>query len=133
MLRSALRASLFSTTATRVVRSNTLYGATAAAPAAPLKKVSINALRQKFQTKTPIAVITAYDFPTASLVQESGADILLVGDSLAMVVLGHENTRSVTMNDMIHHCKAVNRGAKRPFLVGDVTAPSLSLSLFALS
>ena len=95
-------------------------GAGAGVVGSAAKKVSINTIRGKYANKIPLTVITAYDFPTASLVSDSGADMLLVGDSLAMVVLGHDNTKSVTMNEMIHHCKAASRGGKRPFLIGDM-------------
>jgi 3-methyl-2-oxobutanoate hydroxymethyltransferase len=65
-------------------------------------------------------MLTAYDFPGATLVDEAGIDIILVGDSLAMTVLGHPNTVSVTVDEMLHHCKAVARGARRAFLIGDM-------------
>jgi 3-methyl-2-oxobutanoate hydroxymethyltransferase len=67
-----------------------------------------------------ITMVTAYDFTTASLLDEAGIDCLLVGDSLGMVMLGYENTLRVTMDEMIHHTKAVARAAKRALLVGDM-------------
>ena len=67
-----------------------------------------------------LTMITAYDAPTASLAERAGVDMILVGDSVGMVVLGYENTTAVTMDEMIHHCKAVVRGAKLPFIVGDM-------------
>ncbi|MFN2115043.1 MAG: 3-methyl-2-oxobutanoate hydroxymethyltransferase [Anaerolineae bacterium] len=77
-----------------------------------------------FQAKTdrgePITMVTAYDYPTARLVDMAGVDGILVGDSLAMVVLGHDNTLSVTMDEMLHHCRAVSRGAGAALLVGDM-------------
>jgi 3-methyl-2-oxobutanoate hydroxymethyltransferase len=85
-----------------------------------LPKVSILDLQRKKVEGQPLTMLTAYDYPGASLVDEAGVDIILVGDSLAMTVLGHPNTVSVTMEEMLHHCKAVARGAKRAFLVGDM-------------
>lgn len=84
------------------------------------KKVSVLDLQQKKVEGRPITVLTAYDYPGATLVDEAGVDIILVGDSLAMTVLGHANTVSVTVDEMLHHCKAVARGTKRAFLVGDM-------------
>ena len=67
-----------------------------------------------------IAMLTAYDYPTAKFADESGIPLILVGDTLGMVVLGYENTLPVTMADMLHHCKAVARGAHFPLLIGDM-------------
>ncbi len=67
-----------------------------------------------------IAMITAYDYPSALLADRAGMDVILVGDSLAMVVLGHESTVAVTMEEMLHHAKAVRRGTKDAVLVGDL-------------
>ncbi|WP_134686651.1 3-methyl-2-oxobutanoate hydroxymethyltransferase [Brevibacillus migulae] len=77
-------------------------------------------LRKSKQNKHPIAMVTAYDFPSAKLVDEAGVDMILVGDSLGMVVLGYDSTIPVTMEDMIHHSKAVARGTKRAFVVTDM-------------
>ncbi len=74
--------------------------------------------------KEKIAVLTAYDYPTAKAMDESGVDIILVGDSLGMVVLGYENTLSVTMDDMLRHTGAVARGVKNALIVGDMPAHS---------
>jgi 3-methyl-2-oxobutanoate hydroxymethyltransferase len=68
----------------------------------------------------PLVMVTAYDFNQARLVDRAGADIILVGDSLAMVVLGHEDTLSVTMDEMLHHVRAVRRGTDRALLVADM-------------
>jgi 3-methyl-2-oxobutanoate hydroxymethyltransferase len=84
------------------------------------KKITIVDLQRKTEAGEAITMLTAYDYPTALLVDRAGIDIILVGDSLAMVVLGRENTVSVTMEEMLHHCRAVARGAKRPLLVGDM-------------
>ncbi|MEY2501872.1 MAG: 3-methyl-2-oxobutanoate hydroxymethyltransferase [Verrucomicrobiota bacterium] len=67
-----------------------------------------------------ITALTAYDYPTARLLDESGIDIILVGDSLGMVVLGYEDTTEVTLADMVHHTRAAARGVKRALLVGDL-------------
>ena len=84
------------------------------------KKVTILDLQRKKEKGEKITMLTAYDYPTAMLVERAGIDVILVGDSLAMVVLGHESTVAVTMDEMIHHCKAVSKGARYPLLVGDM-------------
>lgn len=84
------------------------------------RKVTILDLQQKKDEKQPITMVTAYDYPSAMLVDRAGIDIILVGDSLGMVVLGLESTVPVTMDEMLHHCRAVARGAHRPHLVGDM-------------
>jgi 3-methyl-2-oxobutanoate hydroxymethyltransferase len=84
------------------------------------KPVTISKLRKMKQDRQAIAVITAYDYPTAMLAEEAGVDIILVGDSLGNVVLGYDTTVPVTLDDMIHHTKAVTRGAKRTFVVTDM-------------
>ncbi len=83
-------------------------------------RYSIVDFREMKKEKKQIAMLTAYDFPTAQLVDEAGGEIILVGDSLGMVVLGYEDTLSVTLDDMIHHSKAVVRGSKRSFVVVDM-------------
>ncbi|MFX1511541.1 MAG: 3-methyl-2-oxobutanoate hydroxymethyltransferase [Promethearchaeota archaeon] len=80
-------------------------------------------------TGHPLSMITAYDFPTALLVDEAGFDIVLVGDSLSNVVLGYDNTLPVTMDQMIHHCAAVRRGLKHPLLIGDMPFMSYEASI----
>ncbi|MDN7228393.1 3-methyl-2-oxobutanoate hydroxymethyltransferase [Planococcus sp. N064] len=76
-----------------------------------------------------IAMLTAYDYPSAKLAEESGVDVILVGDSLGMVVLGYDSTVKVTVEDMIHHGKAVRRGAKDTFIVVDMPFGSYHGSL----
>ncbi|APH04630.1 3-methyl-2-oxobutanoate hydroxymethyltransferase [Bacillus weihaiensis] len=76
----------------------------------------------------PITMITAYDYPTAKQAEEAGVDMILVGDSLGMVVLGYDSTVPVTVNDMIHHTKAVKRGAKNTYIVTDMPFMSYHLS-----
>lgn len=75
-----------------------------------------------------VAWVTAYDFPTASFVEQAGMDMILVGDSLGMVVLGYEGTIPVTMEDCISHCQAVRRGAPKTFCVGDMPFMSYQVS-----
>jgi 3-methyl-2-oxobutanoate hydroxymethyltransferase len=68
----------------------------------------------------PISALTAYDYPSSRLADEAGIDLLLVGDSLAMVVLGHENTLAVTVDEMLHHTRAVRRAVRRALMVADM-------------
>jgi 3-methyl-2-oxobutanoate hydroxymethyltransferase len=91
-------------------------------------KVNIQSLHTKKSRGEPITFLTAYDFPTAVALDRSGIDGILVGDSLGMVVLGYENTLPVTMQDMLHHCRAVSRGASRAHLVGDMPFMSYQAS-----
>jgi 3-methyl-2-oxobutanoate hydroxymethyltransferase len=93
--------------------------AAAAKPAVP-KKVSLHGLRQKYLRREPLSMITAYDYPSARVADGAGADMLLVGDSLGMVVLGQEDTTEVTISQMVHHCQAAARGTQRAFLVADL-------------
>ncbi len=83
-------------------------------------RLSILDLKKMKKEKKPITMITAYDFPTAEIVDEAGIDTILVGDSLGMVVLGYPDTLSVTLGDMIHHAKAVIRGSKRALVIIDM-------------
>jgi 3-methyl-2-oxobutanoate hydroxymethyltransferase len=76
--------------------------------------------REMKRCREKITALTAYDYPTARLLDESGIDIILVGDSLGMVVLGYEDTTSVTLAEMLHHTHAVARAVKRAFLVSDM-------------
>lgn len=84
------------------------------------RKTTILDIQRKKDRNEPISMVTAYDYSSAHLADTAGLDILLVGDSLGMVMLGYENTAPVTMDEMIHHCKAVARGAQYAFLVGDM-------------
>lgn len=79
--------------------------------------------------KRKLSVLTAYDYPTAYWVDQSGIDMVLVGDSLAMVVLGHEDTLSIGMDEMIHHTRAVARGVKRALVIGDMPFLSYQASV----
>jgi 3-methyl-2-oxobutanoate hydroxymethyltransferase len=83
-------------------------------------KTTVVTLQQKKARGERISMLTAYDFPTARILDGAGIDALLVGDSLAMVVLGHDTTLAVTMDEMLHHARAVARGARRALLVADM-------------
>src|SRR6202050_301088 len=87
---------------------------------APRHKFTIATLREKKLLHEPITCLTAYDYATARLVDEAGIDIALVGDSLAMTMLGYENTLSVTVDEMLHHVRAVRRGVKNALLIADM-------------
>ncbi|HEY5270078.1 MAG TPA: 3-methyl-2-oxobutanoate hydroxymethyltransferase [Anaerolineales bacterium] len=92
------------------------------------KKITTLVFRQKKERGEPIAVLTGYDYPTALALDQAGIDAILVGDSLGMVVLGYENTLPVTMDEMLHHCRAVARGARAALLIGDMPFMSYQVS-----
>ena len=92
-------------------------------------KVTIGDLQKMVQAGQKISMMTAYDYPTASLVDQAEIETILVGDSLGMVVLGYDSTVPVTMDEMIHHCKAVCRGTKRAFVIGDMPFMSYQVSI----
>ena len=81
------------------------------------------------ETKSKIVMVTAYDYPAAKQAEQAGVDMILVGDSLGMVVLGYDSTVPVTLEDMIHHAKAVKRGAGNTFIVVDMPFMSYHLSI----
>lgn len=93
------------------------------------KKITTRTFRLKKQQGEPITMLTAYDYATASAIDQAGLDSILVGDSLGMVVLGYETTLPVTMDEMIHHCKAVARGARYALLIGDMPFLSYQVSV----
>ncbi|KDN10155.1 3-methyl-2-oxobutanoate hydroxymethyltransferase [Gilliamella sp. Imp1-1] len=93
-------------------------------------KNTILTLQKRKQNQQKITMLTAYDYTTAKLMDESGIDCLLVGDSLGMVMLGYDSTVSVTMEDMIHHSKAVARAAKSAFVVTDLPFMSYHTSVY---
>jgi 3-methyl-2-oxobutanoate hydroxymethyltransferase len=97
-------------------------------PSEERKKVTIHLIQAMKTRHEVISMLTAYDYPTALVMDQVGMDIILVGDSLGMVVLGYDSTLPVTMEDMIHHCKAVARGAKYALLVGDMPFLSYQIS-----
>lgn len=84
------------------------------------KKLTISALAKMKAEHNPISVLTAYDYPSARLAEEAEIDVILVGDSLGNVVLGYDTTIPVTLDDMIHHARAVARGAQHTFIVADM-------------
>ncbi len=99
-------------------------------PSTTLPKVTTLSLQQKKARHEPIVMLTAYDYPTALAVDSTGVvDAILVGDSLGMAVLGYETTLPVTMEDMLHHCKAVARGARSALLIGDMPFLSYQISV----
>ena len=92
-------------------------------------RVTAKDIRDTKNLKDKLAVVTAYDATMASLAEKAGCDVLLVGDSLGMVVLGYENTIPVVMDDMVHHTKAVARGSKKAHIVSDMPFMSFNVSV----
>jgi len=95
-------------------------GSTSASTGIPPTKVTMPALAEMKRQGKPIVALTAYDYPTSRLADEAGIDLILVGDSLAMVVLGQENTLAITVDEMLHHTRAVRRAVHRALLVADM-------------
>ena len=93
-----------------------------------IQRVTIPTLMEKKKSSEKITALTAYDYPIARIVDNVGIDMILVGDTVGMVVLGYENTIPVTMEEMIHHTKAVVRGTQRALVVGDMPYFSFHLS-----
>src|ERR1700752_1543751 len=105
-------------------------------PSAGNGKVTVPSILQRKSGVPPenslpakITCLTAYDYPTARLLDEAGVDILLVGDSLGMVVLGYDSTLPVTVDEILHHTRAVRRGTQRALLVADMPYGSFHVSL----
>ncbi len=96
--------------------------------AEPVKRITVPQIRA-MKASQRIGMLTAYDYPSARVADAAGADIILVGDSLAMVVLGYPDTLSVTVDDMIHHTRAAVRGASHALVVGDMPYLSYHLSV----
>ena len=92
-------------------------------------RITITDIKEMKQKKEKIPMLTAYDYVTAKMVDEAGVPLILVGDSLGMVMLGYESTIPVTMEEMIHHTKAVVRGAKKALVVGDMPFMTYHISV----
>ena len=92
-------------------------------------KNTVSTLKQQKENGDKITMLTAYDYSTARLMEEAGINMILVGDSLGMVMLGYEDTIPVTMEDMIHHTRAVTRATKETFVVGDMPFMSYHVSI----
>lgn len=93
------------------------------------KKFTVSSFLNAKKNNEKISMLTAYDYSTAKILDEAGVDSILVGDSLGMVMLGYENTLQVTVDDMIHHCKAVSKGAKNAMIIGDMPFLSYHISV----
>jgi len=93
------------------------------------RKITTESFQLKKQRGERLTMLTAYDYPMARAVDLAGIDSILVGDSLGMVVLGYDNTLPVTMEEMLHHCRAVSRGASRALLIGDMPFMSYQVSV----
>ncbi|MCF8054678.1 MAG: 3-methyl-2-oxobutanoate hydroxymethyltransferase, partial [Deltaproteobacteria bacterium] len=91
-------------------------------------RVTISTLKDKKKKGERIAMITAYDYPSALVVDRAGVDVVLVGDSLGMVVLGYDSTVPVSMEEMLHHTKIVSRAVKQAMVVGDMPFMSYQAS-----
>src|SRR5687768_2624421 len=93
-----------------------------------MSRLTVADIKEMKSRGEKIVMLTAYDFPSARIAEEAGVDMILVGDSLGMVVLGYESTVPVTMEDMLHHTKAVVRGAQKPLVVTDLPFMSYQTS-----
>jgi 3-methyl-2-oxobutanoate hydroxymethyltransferase len=93
------------------------------------EKMTLGRIKQKKMNGEKITMLTAYDYSAATLVDQAGIDTILVGDSLGNVMLGYNSTVPVTMDEMIHHCKAVSRAVKNGFIIGDMPFMSYHVSI----
>ena len=91
--------------------------------------VTINKIKEMKHKGEKIAMLTAYDYTTAQVIDATGIPLILVGDSLGVVVLGYDSTLPVTMDDMLHHTKAVTRGVKEALVIGDMPFMSYHISI----
>ncbi|KAL9619729.1 MAG: hypothetical protein Q9160_005660 [Pyrenula sp. 1 TL-2023] len=98
------------------------------APVTSRKKITLQTLSALYAKKEPITMLTAHDFPSASVAEAANIEIILVGDSLAMVALGMEDTSEITLEEMIMHCRSVTRASKTAFVVGDLPMGSYEVS-----
>ncbi len=94
-----------------------------------MARMTVNTIKEKKARQEKVTMVTAYDYPSARLVEEAGIDMILVGDSLGMTVLGYDTTLPVTMDEVVYHTKAVTRGAPQTFVVGDMPFLSYHRSL----
>ena len=92
-------------------------------------RITINQIKEMKQKGEKITMLTAYDYATAKIVDEAGIPLILVGDSLGMVVLGYESTIPVTMEEMLHHTRAVVRGTKQAMIIGDMPFMTYHVSI----
>lgn len=104
-------------------------GINAAVPSTSFLKVTLPALQEKKRNRVPISALTAYDYATARLVDEASVDLVLVGDSLAMTMLGHDSTLAVTMEEMLLFTRAVRRGVRRVLLAADMPYASYHVDI----
>ena len=95
-------------------------------------KMTTSRLQARYKKNIKLTMVTAYDYPSAQICDESKVDMILVGDSVAMVVMGEEDTVCVNMEDMVHHCKAVKRGSQYSFLIGDLPFGSYNTADLAM-
>lgn len=109
--------------------SLTNFPGSSSSPSNPITKVTMPALSEMKRQGKPISALTAYDYATSRLVDEAGIDFILVGDSLAMVVMGHDNTLAITVDEMLHHTRAVRRAVRRALIVADMPFGSYHGSL----
>jgi 3-methyl-2-oxobutanoate hydroxymethyltransferase len=91
-------------------------------------RITVDTLRERKRNRRPVTGLTAYDYPTAVLVDRAELDLVLVGDSLGQMILGYRHAEETTMDDMIHHCRAVSRGATRAMVIGDMPFGSYEIA-----